>query len=1019
MVRIFKFIPLLLFLGLIMPQVVASPPNMLVFSQNPVFWEDFSSFSSVASFATNLYNERNSTELLLSNDMYADKLPFYSFINKSLDISLSSADVSIGAFGRLNAPIFGDYMFWNQNYAYRKKISVIGSSSGNISGYVMKFFIMYGSGVDVFPFIYLAGKCQTDFDDIRFWSNNTQYDYWIENIVLGSYATVWVEISETIPVYPDRLIFYIYYGDVSASSYSNGYNTFLVYRTWDNGTPSSVGEGTFTVRAPSWLDGNTFGTGTAYHGARTAEYSNSFNILNGLRIRTWWDFKSNSAGNKMGRLTINGSTSVGANQFMFVVTDGSGVNVVHQVMYYDCLTGTYELGFDSGITPINNTFELRLYENSGVDWWVFKNNTLSLYGDKDYDYSIAKWAVGIEQYSTYTISEITHNDWFFMAKYIYPEPVAIIDFERHKPYMPAPPPPSGEYVSEPDNMNNSMAIKYGLRYFSGSEVRSISFIYNETAISIFYYSGAGVLKYYTYLFSFLHTQYDDYLELDFRISRNLRTVTFDVYNSSRNKIISYTDFTELLPDRLTDTFFNLTANVNNFEWINSSYEIVWIAAPFTKLSYIKNWELSGTVNPYSINATSLGVIAYSSVKVIPCQGFKFLWNVTERPQGSMFPLETSITFESYSFGGIKNPSRSLGIILYVNQYSVDLRLVSWSIYPSYTIIWERSNWAFTYSSPITYAAYIGIALWHDVSGRVFICLQSNPESSTIGDYWIFDVTQYFDLNSWGIKFINRAAGEASNHWICSTLREVEIFAGQRDGISQPRFGGNIWQFNPFFALFLGLQALIGLILSPIGGILNGWNNIFTTWGNIFSDWITHLDDLGVSIGELITGIQNAMFNNWYLQLTGFAQGFLDVLGYFSLLAFGNQFLLPAAWINFGIFVYTMIASIASGLGIGAVLINLIIQSLIYGTPTAVSPAIYASYGWLITIVYLVVTYVPPLFAIWILITVMRCVEEQEIQPLIDMGLVFLDIGMKVFSIVETVVGWISKIIITIGEIIPF
>jgi len=78
--------------------------------------------------------------------------------------------------------------------------------------------------------ISLNNHCQDNFNDIRFTKSDgsTELDYWIESYTSGTSATVWVEF-DSIPASPSTATFYIYYDNASASSGSNGDNTFLFH----------------------------------------------------------------------------------------------------------------------------------------------------------------------------------------------------------------------------------------------------------------------------------------------------------------------------------------------------------------------------------------------------------------------------------------------------------------------------------------------------------------------------------------------------------------------------------------------------------------------------------------------------------------------------------------------------------------------------------------------------------------------------------------------------------------------
>jgi hypothetical protein len=93
----------------------------------------------------------------------------------------------------------------------------------------MELTVHKGSGTSTGSDIYLNGRCKADFSDIRFTNadGTTLLDYWIENYTSSS-AIIWVEL-DSLPASPNSARFYIYYGNQSALSASNGSNTFILF----------------------------------------------------------------------------------------------------------------------------------------------------------------------------------------------------------------------------------------------------------------------------------------------------------------------------------------------------------------------------------------------------------------------------------------------------------------------------------------------------------------------------------------------------------------------------------------------------------------------------------------------------------------------------------------------------------------------------------------------------------------------------------------------------------------------
>jgi prepilin-type N-terminal cleavage/methylation domain-containing protein len=113
-------------------------------------------------------------------------------------------------------------------YTYRKSHTIIGSTSGAQTDYQMKFTIMRSTGTDSAGTVYLGSKVDSSYKDIYFTdSNMTPLSYWIESSDSSS-AVVWVKIP-TVPASPSTSTIYLYYGNASATSASNGNSTFAFF----------------------------------------------------------------------------------------------------------------------------------------------------------------------------------------------------------------------------------------------------------------------------------------------------------------------------------------------------------------------------------------------------------------------------------------------------------------------------------------------------------------------------------------------------------------------------------------------------------------------------------------------------------------------------------------------------------------------------------------------------------------------------------------------------------------------
>ncbi len=132
-----------------------------------------------------------------------------------------------------------DVSWYNSSWLYRKPITIDNTGNANdLTNYQVKITLSSSN----FDF----SKAQSNGEDLRFTNSNgtTLFDYWIESYDnSGQTAIAWVEIS-SISASSTKTI-YIYYGNSSASSASNGDNTFVFFDDF-----SSDGE----LSAAQWDD---------------------------------------------------------------------------------------------------------------------------------------------------------------------------------------------------------------------------------------------------------------------------------------------------------------------------------------------------------------------------------------------------------------------------------------------------------------------------------------------------------------------------------------------------------------------------------------------------------------------------------------------------------------------------------------------------------------------------------------------------------------------------------------------
>lgn len=203
--------------------------------------------------------------------------------------------------------------WYNTAWLYRKSFTVTGSTAGVQTNYQLPFHVYFAStnntdgtervslsgGVTTnttFGRIYLGGKCQTDFDDLRFTKSDgiTKLDAWLENKTNSNNGTVWVEL-DYIPASPTTQTFYIYYGNSTISSDWSGTNTFIIFDDFERGINGDTVGGNWTSTNSTQT---LISTDHAYGGTRclkingTAGFAAVYQTLSGtnnhaIMMRLW------------------------------------------------------------------------------------------------------------------------------------------------------------------------------------------------------------------------------------------------------------------------------------------------------------------------------------------------------------------------------------------------------------------------------------------------------------------------------------------------------------------------------------------------------------------------------------------------------------------------------------------------------------------------------------------------------------------------------------------------------------
>jgi hypothetical protein len=127
---------------------------------------------------------------------------------------------------------------WLEGWQLRKRHTMNGAAGAG-TNYQVRLKVNFGEGVDSGENIYLNTAVDPNFADIRFTDTDYSllFDYWIEEYVAYEYAIVWVEVPLDLSTNQD---FYIYYGNMWATSASSGDETFLFFDDFSSGLDTST-----------------------------------------------------------------------------------------------------------------------------------------------------------------------------------------------------------------------------------------------------------------------------------------------------------------------------------------------------------------------------------------------------------------------------------------------------------------------------------------------------------------------------------------------------------------------------------------------------------------------------------------------------------------------------------------------------------------------------------------------------------------------------------------------------------
>jgi N-acetylneuraminic acid mutarotase len=258
----------------------------------------------------------------------------------------ASSDPTV-SFGYEQDQWMRGWIVWlNLSWPYRKPITITGNSGSAYFNYQVKLTVNH-----------VPSKMKSDFSDLRFTASDqvTLIPYWIESFTASSSATVWVK-APVIPASGTTTI-YMYYGNLGASSASNGLATFEFFDDFETIYPTGWTEKA-SMPAP-WKADTT-----------AAVYNSKLYVFGGYKDGSTWlketylyDPSLNSWTQKADMPTARwGPLAVEFNGLIYVFGGTVSVNEV-----YDPTTDTWSSktglpsGFDQGLMGVRYGDKIHLF----------------------------------------------------------------------------------------------------------------------------------------------------------------------------------------------------------------------------------------------------------------------------------------------------------------------------------------------------------------------------------------------------------------------------------------------------------------------------------------------------------------------------------------------------------------------------------------------------------------------------------------------------------------------------------
>ena|GEM_PF-4355267 len=313
-------------------------------------------------------------------------------------------------------------------YKYRRPITIDNTKNPNsLTNYQVSFTLDTASLIS-------QGKMRSDCGDLRFTDSDgsTLLSYWIESGINTPSTRIWIKVP-SIPASSTKTI-YVYYGNPSAVSQSNGKSTFIMYDDFSDLSQWSIAKGSSCKELN--IDTTTFGYSVL-----------KITVSSGTASSSTWGIVYNTAIQLPPSFKID--IDVYTNNIADTLPYFNAVNGPFYVMrfdarnnYYD-LIGYYALGATTTTvlaratkTSANTWFHQQVIRYSSGKWELRKGGDLATLGTLETSYTHTMTTSGGFGLSGDGGTGVTYFKNLRIRQYTSPEPATSVGNEQTEPSAP-------------------------------------------------------------------------------------------------------------------------------------------------------------------------------------------------------------------------------------------------------------------------------------------------------------------------------------------------------------------------------------------------------------------------------------------------------------------------------------------------------------------------------------------------------------------------------------------------------